>query len=174
MKLSETRENSGFMFSAIIASLLLLAGEVFAQNVAGPYTTTAEAQVRNGPGNDYAVIATIPNNTKVNVVGKEGRWLRIESKRGRQPGYIDEQFVRPLSTSTAKASGSRSTMAGAYTTTTTVNLRAGPGTQHKVLRKIPRGVKINVVRAEGDWLRVESKSGNPPGYVHKNYAQRLS
>ncbi len=173
MKLSEGRENTGFELVAIVAGLLLLAGEVFAQNVASPYTTTAEAQVRNGPGNDYAVIATIPKDTKVNVVGREGQWLRIESKRGRQPGYIDERFVRPLSSPTAKTSGSRSTTAGAYTTTTTVNLRAGPGTQHKVLRKIPGGVKINVVRAEGDWLQVQSKSGNPSGYVHKNYARRL-
>jgi hypothetical protein len=28
-------------------------------------------------------------------------------------------------------------------------------------------LKVNVVRAEGDWLRVESKKGGKPGYLEK-------
>ena len=173
MKPFEERGLTGSMLVAMVFGLLVFAGGVFAQDVAGPYTTTAEVQVRNGPGNDYAVIATIPKDTKINVAGRTGQWLRVESKLGRQPGYIQEQFARPLSSPTANTVGSMSATAGTYTTTTTVNLREGPGTQHKVLRTIPGGVTIHVVRSEGDWLRVESRLGNPPGYIHKNYARRM-
>jgi hypothetical protein len=38
--------------------------------------------------------------------------------------------------------------------------------------RIPADIKVNVVRAEGDWLRVESKKGGKPGYVDKRDVER--
>ena len=35
-------------------------------------------------------------------------------------------------------------------------------------------MKINVVRAEGDWLRVESKKGGKPGYLEKKSVERVT
>jgi uncharacterized protein YraI len=59
------------------------------------------------------------------------------------------------------------TTRGTYTTTAEVPLRAEPSTNHPVVTTLPKGIKINVVSAEGDWLRVESKKGGKPGYLKK-------
>jgi uncharacterized protein YgiM (DUF1202 family) len=63
-------------------------------------------------------------------------------------------------------------VAGAYKTLKDVDLRKGPGTKYKVVTKLPAGLKVNVVRAEGDWLRVESKKGGKPGYLERKSVER--
>jgi uncharacterized protein YraI len=135
-----------------------------------PYITTANTELRKGPGAKYKVIQMIPQDVKINVVGKEGSWLTVQSKYGRETGYVDGQYARPIATPTTPTTSSA---AGAFVTTGEVNLREGPGTKYKVLRKIPKGTKINVTRIDGDWLRVESKTGNPSGYIDKRFAKRL-
>jgi hypothetical protein len=30
------------------------------------------------------------------------------------------------------------------------------------------------VGADGEWLKVESRRGNPPGYIERRYAERVS
>jgi len=159
---------------------LLLFGPFFssaiieAQTTRGTYTTTADVPLRAGPGTNHPVITTLPKDIKINVVAKEGYWLKVESKHGGQTGYIEEKFARPESpaqtpppkpTTTASA-------AGAYRTLKDVDLRDGPGTKCKTVATLPAGIKVNVVRAEGEWLRVESKKGGKPGYVEKKSVER--
>lgn len=62
---------------------------------------------------------------------------------------------------------------GSYITTATVNVRKGPGTEHEKVAKIPKGTKVQVVGKEGLWLKVQSKHGNPPGYIQQTYAKHL-
>ncbi|HWO43464.1 MAG TPA: SH3 domain-containing protein [Candidatus Eisenbacteria bacterium] len=157
-----------------VATVLLFGAAIaYGQAVKGPYITTADTQVRKGPGTNHPVITTIPKDIKINVVGKEGSWLKIESKHGNQPGYIEERYARPLEAKSAAPSKSAPSLAGTYRTITEVDLREGPGTQHRIMQKLPEGIKVNVVRAEGDWLRIESKRGNRPGYVEKRFLERV-
>jgi uncharacterized protein YraI len=72
---------------------------VYAQTTRGTYTTTDDVPLRAGPGTNHPIITTLPKGIKINVVGKEGFWLKVESKHGDKPGYIDEKFAR-LETST--------------------------------------------------------------------------
>ena len=67
----------------------------------GSYTTTADVSLRSGPGMKYPVVTTLPQVTNINVVGREGYWLKVESKHGGQPGYVDEQFTQPVGTTQA-------------------------------------------------------------------------
>lgn len=60
-----------------------------------PYLTTNEVNVRTGPGTKHKIIAKIPSGTKVNVVGKQGDWFLIVSKRGKAPGYVEARSARP-------------------------------------------------------------------------------
>ena len=161
------------------ASILVLAiawsstGVVLAQATKGSYLTTADVELRTGPGTKYNVVTTIPKGIKVNVVGREGNWLKVESKQGNRPGYIDEKYARPLETQrVAQSKTATPSVAGAYRTLRDVELREGPGTKFKVVTLLPAGIKINVVRAEGDWLRVESKKGGKPGYVEVRTVER--
>jgi uncharacterized protein YraI len=156
-----------------LAGALSCAATVAAQPIPGSYLTTADVQLRSGPGTKYEVVSTIPKGIKISVVGREGYWLKVDSKQGNKPGYIDEQYARPLEAQQlAQSKAAPPAGAGAYRTLRDAELREGPGTKYKVVTKLPGGIKINVVRAEGDWLRVESKHGAKPGYIETRDAER--
>ena len=159
-------------FSAIVAVGLLSAWS-YAQTTKGAFTTTADVPLRSGPGNFHEVITTLPKDININVVGKEGFWLKVESKHGGKPGYIDERFAKPLTApQAAQTAASSNPIAGPYRTLKELDLREGPGTKYSTVARIPADVKVNVIRAEGDWLRVESKQGGKPGYLDKRDVER--
>ena len=152
---------------------IFLANWVQAQQTKSSYETTGDVPLREGPGNFHKIITTLPKGIQITVVGKEGYWLKVESKHGGKPGYIDEQFAKPAAaTQTAQTSASANPIAGPYRTLREIELRQGPGTKFPTVARIPADIKVNVVRAEGDWLRVESKKGGKPGYLEKRDVER--
>jgi len=162
-----------FGSTLLLAAFLLSAEAAAGQSPQGTYLTTTDVHVRKGPGTNYEVVTTIPKGVKVNVVGREGAWLKVESKHGNKPGYINEQYARPVQDQqTAQTKTVVAEVAGPYRTIKETDLREGPGLQYRVAAKLPADVKVNVLRAEGDWLRVESKRGNKPGYVEKRDLER--
>ena len=175
-----TRRTSDGVRAALTVLLIALSG-IFvahfasAQPAKGSYETTADVPLREGPGNFHKIITTLPKGIQVNVVGKEGFWLRVESKHGGKPGYIDEQFARPTSPTTATATPaaqSPSAAAGPYRTLREIDLRETPNGNSRVVTRLPADIKVNVIRSEGDWLRVESNKGGKPGYVDKRDVER--
>jgi uncharacterized protein YraI len=164
----------GNIFLLAIVAVSALSSALYAQATKGSYTTTADVPLRSGPGANHEVITTLPKGIQINVVGKEGYWLKVESKHGGKPGYIDEQFAKPNApVKTAQVKAPATSVAGPYRTLREIELRQGPGTKHPTVAKIPADITVNVVRAEGDWLRVESKKGGKPGYVEKRDVERL-
>jgi len=158
-----------------LALLLVQVSPAGAEQIPGTYLTTTDVNVRKGPGTTYQVVTTIPKGIKVHVVAREGQWLRIESKHGNQPGYISERYAQPLPSQQAyQPSVTAASVSGAYRTKIETELREGPGLKYKVVARLPADIKINVVRAEGDWLRVESKRGNQPGYIDNRAVERWS
>jgi N-acetylmuramoyl-L-alanine amidase len=139
--------------------------------IGGTYITTADVSLRSGPGVSYPVLTTLPRGIKIKVVGREDYWLKVESKHGDAPGYIDEQFAAPEG-STEASTTTPPPPTGAYRTLVDVDLRQGPGASYPVVARLPSGIKVNVVRAQGDWLRVESKHGGKPGYLEGRFVER--
>ena len=161
------------IFLAVFFAVSAPSVALYAQATKGSYTTTADVPLRGGPGSNYEVIATLPKGIQINVVGKEGYWLKVESKHGGKPGYIDEQFAKPNApVKTAQAKAPATSVAGPYRTLREIELRQGPGAKYPTVAKIPADIKVNVTRAEGDWLRVESKKGGKPGYLEKRDVER--
>jgi uncharacterized protein YraI len=168
------------ILSLTIFMAVLLRGETFllhdtadAQVVRGTYTVTDDVPLRAGPGTNHPIITTLPKGIKIEVVGKEGYWLRVESKHGDKPGYIDDRFARLDSDAQSAATNATSdSVAGPYRTLKEIDLKEGPGAKYRTVARIPAGMTVNVVRAEGEWLRVESKSGGKPGYLEKRSVER--
>jgi mannosyl-glycoprotein endo-beta-N-acetylglucosaminidase len=161
-------------FMMLLSGLIFSSSIIDAQTKRGTYTTTADVPLRAGPGTNHPIITTLPKGIKIDVVSKEGSWLKVESKHGDKPGYIEERFAHLETTAKTPApkTVTPTSVAGAYRTVKDVDLREGPGTKYKVVTKLPAGLKVNVVRAEGDWLRVESKKGGKPGYLEKKSVER--
>jgi uncharacterized protein YgiM (DUF1202 family) len=63
--------------------------------VEGSYEVAVNTQLRSGPGLHYPAVTTVAKGTKINVVDEEKGWLKIESKQGRKPGYIEASLARP-------------------------------------------------------------------------------
>jgi len=138
-----SRRNTVLVFLLVFG---LYESKVLAQAARGSYTTTADVSLRSGPGMKYPVVTTLPKGTNINVVGREGYWLKVESKHGGQPGYVDEQFAQPVETTQATPKVTTAPVAGAYKTIKDVDLRQGPGAKYPVVAKIPSGIRVNVVR----------------------------
>src|ERR1051326_4405555 len=112
----------------ILVLILAITAAVLAEQVLAavsatetPYVTTTDTELRTGPGAKYDVIQTIKKETRVSVVGKEAPWLKVQSKQGLQPGYIEERTARPIAVARAGSENPVSG-AGAYITTGEVNL----------------------------------------------------
>ena len=138
-----------------------------------PYVTVESTKVRTGPGAQFRAIADIPRNAKVQVVGKDGDWVLIVSKKGNAPGYIEMASVQPGTSEEQESSPppEETKVEGKYETVVNTQVRSGPGLQHSVVAQVKKGTKLNVVNKENGWLKVESKSGKPPGYVDASLAR---
>ena len=132
--------------------------------LARSYVTVANATVRAGPGEKFRSIGNIPPKAKVHVVGRDGDWLLIISKKGNAPGFIEMVSAKPGEGEELEPQSTR-TAAGRYETLTATQVRSGPGLHYPVVADIAKGMKLNVVDEENGWLKVESKQGRKPGYV---------
>ena len=142
-----------------------------ASTISGTYITTTDVSLRSGPGMSYPVVTTLPKGMKINVIDRQGYWLKVESKHGDVPGYIDEQFAAPEGIAENSITN-KPPPKGVYRTLVDVDLRQGPGATYPVVARLPSGIKVHVTRAEGDWLRIESKHGGKPGYLERKFVER--
>ena len=142
-----------------------------------PYVTTASTKVRTGPGTQFRSIADIGADAKVSVVGRDGDWVLIVSKKGNAPGYIEMASVAPWTGEAVESEPPPSKservekekrtveVSGRYEALTDTQVRSGPGLHYPVVADITKGTKLNVVEENSGWYKVESKRGNKPGYV---------
>lgn len=73
------------MKTLLQASLLVLACTASAELAPGGsgYTKKASVEVLAAADRSAKVVATLPNSTKVKIVGQSGRWLQVESSAGK-------------------------------------------------------------------------------------------
>jgi len=138
------------------------------------YVTTAATKVRSGPGAQFRAIADIPPDAKVNVVGKDGEWVLIVSKKGNAPGYIELASVATWTGESAKETVNPAPVEGRYEALADTQVRSGPGLHYPVVASVSKGTKLNVVEEDKGWLKVESKRGNKPGYVEASLTKPVA
>lgn len=147
------------------------------------YVTIAGTRIRTGPGTQFRAVAEIGPDAKVNVVGRDGDWVLIVSRKGNAPGYIEMASVAPwtgesVDSVAAPAASERTQLekktadiAGPYEALTDTQVRGGPGLHYPVVADISKGTRLNVVEQSSGWYKVESKRGNKPGYVEASLAR---
>jgi uncharacterized protein YgiM (DUF1202 family) len=140
-----------------------------------PYVTVENTKVRSGPGPQFRGLADIPANAKIHVVGRDGDWALIVSKKGNAPGFVELAAIKPGEGEAEKPEfGEPRNIQGKYEAIADTQVRSGPGLHYPSLADIAKGTKLNVVDEEKGWLKVESKRGNKPGYVEANLAKPLT
>lgn len=58
------------------------------------YVTTRPTAVYEDPSSSSRVISQIDGGTRINVVGSNGGWLEVRSRRGNPPGYVRSDDAR--------------------------------------------------------------------------------
>jgi uncharacterized protein YgiM (DUF1202 family) len=138
---------------------------------ARPYVTVENTTVRTGPGNQFRPISKIPSNAKVHVVGRDGDWLLIISKKGNAPGFIPNVSAQPGDGEEQPEAAAQAKVEGRYETLANTQLRSGPGLHYPVLADLAKGTKVNVVDEDKGWFKIESKQGRKPGYIEASLAR---
>lgn len=115
--------------------------------------TTANLNLRTGPGTGYSIITVMPKGAEVTVTGYSGNWAIVQY--GNYSGYASNTYLA------LKTSGTT------YYTTANLNLRTGPGTGYTILVVMPKGSAVTVLSTSGGWSRV-TYSGKT-GYASATY-----
>lgn len=134
---------------------------------AGTGVTTANLNMRSGPGTGYSIITTIPKGAAVSVASVSGGWAKVTY--GTRTGYVSVSYLSMTSAAPAPAPtpAPESPSGDVRKTTANLNMRSGPGTGYSVLMTIPNGSSVNVSSVSGGWAKVTY--GGKTGYVSTAY-----
>jgi hypothetical protein len=107
------------------------------------------------PGMDAApIIAWMKNTTPVEDKPKNPERMPV-------PPKVKEPPAKPQRMAEVQAA------LGMYRTITATPLRSTPQADAAVVTELQSGIRVRIVGAEGNYLRVWSRQGRPPGYVHR-------
>jgi len=129
--------------------------EVFAED--DIRVTTADLNLRSGPGTEYSVIAVMPKGTRVTVLSVSGSWAKVIY--GSKEGYAHTAYMTKVTTQT-------------MVTTANLNMRTGPSTSYSVIRVIPNGAEVKVISTANGWARVIYAGSE--GYASLSYLKTPS
>lgn len=133
------------------------------------YRTTIDLNMRTGPGTQYSIINYGPRGTTVTGTGKtSGIWYQV--KMGSQTGWMSSDYLQKIAVQTAPVSNTSTGSGIQYKTTIQLNLRAGAGTQYKVLGYGVAGTTVSGTgKTNGIWYEV--KMGSLIGWMSSEYLQ---
>lgn len=119
--------------------------------------------LRAGPGTEYNTLTSIPASAILTITGSENGWYKT-SYDGAE-GYVYSDCV-VLSDAQNVAEPGRST--GILNTGgTSLNLRAGPGTDYDRLASIPTNTVLTITGSENGWYK--TSYNGMEGYVSSDY-----
>lgn len=122
--------------------------------------TSSSLKVRSGPSTGYDTIATINNGTTFNVLGKSGNWYYIELSNGTK-GYASAEYIKK---------GSGYSTCTITNTSSTVNVRQGPGTTYSVVTTVKKNEVVHLLDDSGSWYKIKTSAGKE-GYISGEYAK---
>ncbi len=147
-------------YITVAATGIVLTASLTAGAFAASATTTATVNVRSGAGTNYKVVTCVSKGKTVTTNGTSGNWTKVTANG--KTGYISSKYL--------KSSGSSSTTTTSGTTvysTTTLNVRSGPGTSYSIVTSMKKGQSAVKTGASGSWYKV-SVNGKT-GYVSSKY-----
>jgi len=106
--------------------------------------------LRAAPGMDTEVLFKLAKGYPLQVLERQGNWLRVQDFEGDQ-GWIARNVTANTPHHIVKS--------------TRVNLRGGPGTQHPIVGSANYGDVLRTTRRQGDWVQVQRPDGRGTAWV---------
>lgn len=130
------------------------------------YTTTG-LNLRSGPSTSSSVILVMPKGSQVLTVGGfENGYAKVKYQHNVGWAYVDY-----LASSGPNNPGDDPNVIGSAVATTSLNLRAGPGTNHQILRVIPHGARVEITDFAASGCRYVIYDGQA-GWAADQYLDR--
>ena len=133
----------------IFLLILLLAGTASAERLA---VSAPVANIRSGPGTRHNVLWKVEKFFPVRIIEKSGEWYHFEDFEG-DKGWVHQSLVRKIPTVVTKNDA--------------CNIRSGPGTNHKIIFTVEKGIPFKVLERKGSWIHIEHADGDK-GWIHKS------
>ncbi|GIJ00027.1 SH3 domain-containing protein [Sediminihabitans luteus] len=127
------------------------------------YYTTANVNLRTGPGTSYSSLRVVPVNGRMTAKpgASSGSWRKVTY--GSTTGWMSASYVSPNLT----VLGTR------WVRVSALHLRSKPSTSSTIVRTLSRGQAVGLLSATTStgWVRV--KVGSSTGYVAATYLSRV-
>ena len=157
------RRALGLGLAGALAGTALIEGVTRASAASGFYRTTSAVNFRTGPSTRRRVLRVLPANALVSFQGgTSGAWLKVAHDG--TIGWVHGDFL----TESNGGSNDEWPVVGTAVTTSSVNLRSGPTTGHKVLRVLARGTSVQITDNLGNGFRYVIHDGLA-GWIYDGY-----
>ncbi|MGL5616214.1 MAG: SH3 domain-containing protein [Sarcina sp.] len=156
---------------------------------------SSSLNVRSGAGTNYSTIGSLKNGETIKIIGEKSGWYEI-SYSGKV-GYVSKKYIKITGevkpenpggsgnnsnggsnnsggTGNGSNSGGESVTekVGQVTVSSTLNVRAGAGTNQRVIGTLKNGAKVNIISEENGWYKISHNNGT--GYVSKKYIKIIT
>jgi cell wall-associated NlpC family hydrolase len=144
--------------------------------------TTANLNMRTGPGTTFAIITTIPKDSSIKVESESEGWAKvsysgksgyvstaylIKSEAAPAPAPVPEPAPQPEPAPEPAPVPAPEISTFERKTTVNLNMRTGPGTSFGIIVTIPKDMSVTAEAESNGWVKV-TYSGKT-GYVAAQY-----
>jgi uncharacterized protein YgiM (DUF1202 family) len=137
-------------FGLIVFFLLLSTAAAHAKmvSIAGDLVN-----MRSGPGKNYPVIWELGKGYPLKVLETKGDWIKVVDYE-EDSGWVFKTLVNRNPHLIVKKK--------------IVNIRSGPGTKYKIIRKAQNGVVFQTLKRQDGWVKVRHEEENVVGWVKRS------
>lgn len=162
--------------TVVVVAAFAMAAPTLAQT--GQARTTADVNMRNGPGTSFAVVTVVPRNSAVQVDNcTTSGWCALVY--GNRAGFISRNYLA-FGVGTAPPTVVQppfqqppvvTNPGGGVQALTTVqlNMRSGPGTQYSTIRSVPAGATVALIQCTAGYSWCEGTYGGSRGWMSGQY-----
>ncbi len=132
----------------------------------------SKLNMRSGPGNQYNIISSYPNDSYVSVLAKGKSWWHV-SVRG-TTGFMSSSYLKE-GLHAARDGGTANNQGQAYVVvnnprpTQVLNFRLYPNLNAPVIGQYYNGVRFDLIEYGNDWCKVKSRVDGRIGYLMTAY-----
>ncbi len=125
--------------------------------------------VRSGPSTSHKVVGKLFDGAVANILEWDGDWVKIQSGN-LEEGYVKASYLLTGWDAEEKIENSAETII--TVTCDVLNVRAGKGTNYRILDKLPNGETYYVDEVYEDWVKIILSQDNNTGKEVTGYVAR--
>ncbi|MBU3215585.1 SH3 domain-containing protein [Clostridium estertheticum] len=131
-------------------------------------TTASALSVRSGAGTNYAILGSMKSGTKVIITGKTNNFYKVTYNS--KTAYISTQYVKITAKPVVVVTPPMEyTTQYGVTTTNTLSVRSGAGTNYAVLGSMASGTKVIITGKTNNFYKVTYNSKT--AYISAQYVK---